>query len=66
LKDIVKFLIDINHGCQLFDVCGSVERMREIRARIHLNLHSHRLWDNEDITENYGCIEEPGVPLDRL
>lgn len=32
----------------------------------HFNCHSHRLWDDEDVGEYDGGIDETGVPLNGL
>jgi len=58
VKDVAEFLVHIDVLAKTYDICGCVERGGEERRRVHDNLHAHGLRDNEDITEDYCCIDE--------
>jgi hypothetical protein len=64
--DVTEFLVHIDVLAKTHDICGRVEWSREERCRVHENLHAHGLRDNEDVTEDYRCIDEAQIPPDWL
>ena len=66
LVDVPELLVDVDDLRQLLDVRGGDERVGEVRSGVHLHLHAHRLRDDEDVAEDDGGIDEPGVPPDGL
>lgn len=49
-------------------VLGCLEGLREMRALLvdHNDLHTHRLWNDEDVGEDDGGIDEACVAFDGL
>lgn len=65
-KDIPEVLVHIDELAKTNDICGRVERFREVWCRVHENLHAHGLRDNEDVTEDYRRVDEAVIPPDWL
>ena len=58
VKDVAEFLVHVDVLAKTYDVCGRVEGSGEERRRVHENFHAHGLWDDEDVTEDYRCVNE--------
>jgi hypothetical protein len=65
-KDIAELLVHVDVLAQARDIRGRVERSGERRCRVHEDLHPHGLRDHEDVTEDYGGVEQARIPPDRL
>ena len=65
-KHVAEILVHIDVLTKTYDICGRVERCGEEWCRVHDNLHAHGLRDNEDVAEDYRCVDETLIPPDRL
>ena len=52
LEDVSQLLVHIHVLLQLLHIFGCIKRFRERRGRIHQDLHSERLGDDKNITED--------------
>lgn len=58
VKDVAELLVHVNVLAETHDVCGRVERGGEEWRRVHDDLHAHGLRDDEDVAEDYRCVDE--------
>jgi hypothetical protein len=65
-KDVAEILVHIDVLTKAYDICGRVERSGEEWCRVHDNLHAHSLRDDEDVAEDYGCVDEALITPDWL
>lgn len=71
LVDIVKLLGNIDIALHHFGVLAVVwasQRVGEVRSLLvdHLHSHAHGLGDHENVREDDGSVDEPGIALNGL
>lgn len=65
-KDVVELFVDVDVLAQTRDVLGRIERRGKGWRGVHVDLHAHRLRDDEDVTEDDRGVDEAMVSPYRL
>jgi len=60
-KDVVELFVYVDVLAQTRDVLGRIERRGKGRCGVHVDLHAHRLRDDEDVTEDDRGVDEAKV-----
>lgn len=60
-KDVVELFVHVDVLAQTRDVLGRIERRGKGRCGVHVDLHAHRLRDDEDVTEDDRGVDEAKV-----
>ena len=66
VEDVTEFLVHVDVLAKTRDICGRIEGSGEERRWVHEDLHAHGLRDDEDVAEDYRCVDEAQIPPDWL